>query len=408
MSGPELDLVGCCLGGNSRYRVTDRIAEGGCSEVFKARDTFSHDPSDSYVALKCWLPQKQGQLTPGALSALAAKARNEYDALRALPRHRHVIAATDRGFGKDRRGHKFSFYVMELASTNLKEYLEREALTLEHINDILRQIYEGLKHLHFNEFIHCDLKPHNILLVGNDCWKICDLGALRRNDSSLTNYPQSTRSYSAPEVMAGEKVTPKSDTYSLAKIGYFLLTGSPPPQGTITDLPIPGTQRSALLNVLRCATASEPDKRFNLETFMSRFDDVASQTREQASRRAGSMRRTLFNRLGAGALLAALLLLGIVMLVPPVTQLPTEVRVSDLAPNLKERFAITDANVHLLKKPGGAVLCTLPSGGRVRMTGNNVNNMFEVEVAQTANKTKKPCLVKQRGWVHGTTFVLVG
>ena len=92
--------------------------------------------------------------------------------------------------------------------------------------EVARQICAGLAAAHDKGVIHRDLKPANIMLDG--------LGKVRINDFGLAGIAASiqgaevragTPAYMAPEQLAGNEVTTKSDIYSLGLVLYEILTG---------------------------------------------------------------------------------------------------------------------------------------------------------------------------------------
>ena len=87
----------------------------------------------------------------------------------------------------------------------------------------------ALHYAHGKGFIHCDLKPSNILIDGDGQPQITDFGLARRaaEDSSLTATGAilGTPSYMAPEQAAGQRksIGPATDVYGLGAILYELL-----------------------------------------------------------------------------------------------------------------------------------------------------------------------------------------
>jgi serine/threonine-protein kinase len=111
----------------------------------------------------------------------------------------------------------------------LHPYMAQAAAALDFLNT-RQHIYEGRK----VGFQHCDVKPSNILLVG-DTVKLADFG-LSSPTTAMTNpYPKcGTLDFAAPEIHRGI-LTERSDQYSLAVSYYLLRTGAfpfpPPPEG---------------------------------------------------------------------------------------------------------------------------------------------------------------------------------
>ncbi len=108
----------------------------------------------------------------------------------------------------------------------LAPYMTQTAAALDFMN-ARRHIFEGRK----VGFQHCDVKPSNILLVGNGI-KLADFGLSAPTTAPMTPYPKcGTLDFAAPEIHRG-MLTEKSDQYSLAVTWYYLRTGFfpfPPP-----------------------------------------------------------------------------------------------------------------------------------------------------------------------------------
>lgn len=101
-----------------------------------------------------------------------------------------------------------------------------------------RSILRGLRHIHHCGYVHCDLKPDNILLVGSSqdggffTAKICDLGLAKRakqsKKSKLVPYRRGTPMYFSPEVVIDGVQEPPSDIWAIGCILLEMLTGKPP------------------------------------------------------------------------------------------------------------------------------------------------------------------------------------
>src|SRR5262249_54185317 len=106
---------------------------------------------------------------------------------------------------------------------------------------------------HERGFLHCDLKPSNILLESDGRPYVTDFGLAKRasEDSSLSvsGAILGTPSYMAPEQATGSRkgLSPATDVYGLGAILYELLTGSPPfRNGTVMETVVEVLQRDPL------------------------------------------------------------------------------------------------------------------------------------------------------------------
>jgi alkyl hydroperoxide reductase subunit AhpC/predicted Ser/Thr protein kinase len=201
----------------SHYRIEVMVGHGTFGSVFRAFDTIL----ERTVALKVFKPDS------APLAALA-EARSA-----AALNHPNVctIFAVDDSEG-------MPLIVMEyLDGKPLSTILLDGPVPKERVARIGRQIAEGLAAAHRMGIVHGDLKPANIMLVGNDAVKITDFGLARRFHSHLDEEKTQTWSlaedgsisgtpaYMSPEQSRGETVTPASDVFSLAVVLYEMCAG---------------------------------------------------------------------------------------------------------------------------------------------------------------------------------------
>ncbi len=91
---------------------------------------------------------------------------------------------------------------------------------------IMRQMLTGLETLHSARYLHCDIKPMNIMLDPLGYVKIIDFG--RANFiNERTTLLLGTPSYMAPEVHERKGTSIQSDLYSVGLVGLELLRGKP-------------------------------------------------------------------------------------------------------------------------------------------------------------------------------------
>ena len=195
-----------------RYRIVALAGRGGMGEVYRAEDlTLSQ-----VVAIK-FLPEALSQ----DASALA-RFHSEVRIARQIA-HPNVCRVFDIG---DADG--TPFLTMEYVDgEDLASAVRRFGkFSPERAVEIARQMCAGLAAAHDRGVVHRDLKPANIMLDGAGKIRITDFG-LAGIAATLqgAEIRAGTPAYMAPEQLAGQEVTVKSDLYSLGLILYEILTG---------------------------------------------------------------------------------------------------------------------------------------------------------------------------------------
>jgi serine/threonine protein kinase len=252
----------------NRYALHRRLAVGGMGEVWSAHDTVLHRS----VAVKILRDNLVD--TPGFLDRFRAEARHT-----AALAHSGVARVFDYGEDATRLGGRtcVAYLVMELVPGRPLSAViaERGPLPISTTISILAQTAEALHAAHQAGIIHRDVKPGNLMLLDDGTVKVTDFGVARAIDAApITDNGQvvGTASYLSPEQACGHELTPASDVYSLAVVGYELLTGHPPfTAGTpaalalahVQDEPprLPPTVPVGLREVIEHALAKNPADR---------------------------------------------------------------------------------------------------------------------------------------------------
>ena len=206
-----------------RYELLEHIGGGGMADVYKAHDTIL----DRMVAVKILHAQLAND------EEFLEKFRLEAKGAARLS-HPNIVGIYDVGHDADKH-----YIVMEyIAGETLKKKVQREGcLSVEEALRIAKEIARALREAHANNLVHCDIKPHNILVTPDGRVKVADFGIARAVTSSTMTYNGNVIGsvhYFSPEQAKGTKVTPKSDIYSLGVVLYEMLTGSLPFTGETT------------------------------------------------------------------------------------------------------------------------------------------------------------------------------
>jgi serine/threonine-protein kinase len=96
--------------------------------------------------------------------------------------------------------------------------------TLVKAVDIFVQAALALEALHASGYVHCDLKPNNILIGPDGTVKVIDFGQACRA-GTVKERIQGTPDYIAPEQVKREAVTVRTDVFNFGATMYWGLTG---------------------------------------------------------------------------------------------------------------------------------------------------------------------------------------
>ena len=258
-------LVGLVF--DHRYEVQQKIGVGGMADVYRGKDTLLGRP----VAIKI-LHQNFG-----SDQDFVARFKREAQAAGKL-NHPNVVSMYDVGFNQG-----FHYIVMEYVSgCTLKEYIQHhgDQVTVQEAVKITVAIAEGLEHAHMMGIVHCDVKPHNILITDSGRVKVTDFGIARAINSATTmmytNSVMGSAHYISPEQASGKSINVSTDIYSLGVVLYELLTGEVPFRGEtpvsvalqhVKDRVVAPRIKNAMIppqleQVVLMALEKEPGKRF--------------------------------------------------------------------------------------------------------------------------------------------------
>jgi serine/threonine protein kinase/class 3 adenylate cyclase/sugar lactone lactonase YvrE len=253
------------LGG--RYRLLREIGAGGMGRVFEAVDI----RSGKHVAAKIMFARAEIELD-------ALLRFQQEGAVLATLKHPNIVEV----FGTFMEEHA-SCIVMELLDGKaLGELMQDEEPDLRRIKRIMGQVAAALTCAHARSIVHRDVKPDNIMVLGDDQVKVTDFGIARvlRRDvtastQASTGLTMGTPLYTAPEQIEGRKVDGRADIYSVGAVLYQIVTGRPPFEGDdpltiaykhVNEAPVPPTSISADLPVdwdeliLRCLAKDPADR----------------------------------------------------------------------------------------------------------------------------------------------------
>jgi hypothetical protein len=265
---PDDEQIGTRIG---RYRLLEKIGEGGCGTVYLAEQ---EEPVRRMVALKII---KLGMDTKSLVARFVA----ERQAL-ALMDHPNIARALDAGATETGR----PYFVMELVrGEKITDYCDQQKLDLRRRLALFIQICHAVQHAHQKGIIHRDIKPSNILVTAHDgapMPKVIDFGIAkvitgeRLEDNTIFTACEQfigTPAYMSPEQAQKDRmdIDTRSDIYSLGVLLHELLTGHTPFDGK-------ELMKSGMENLQRTLLEKEPARPSAMLAALS-ADDLASVAR---------------------------------------------------------------------------------------------------------------------------------
>ncbi|KAK9279641.1 hypothetical protein L1049_013320 [Liquidambar formosana] len=158
------------------------------------------------------------------------------------------------------------------------------------VRHFTRSILQGLKYVHECGYVHCDLKPDNILLVpitGTDDFvaKIGDFGLAKRANEGQRRHLRGTPMYLSPEAVVEYLQESPSDIWALGCVVLEMLTGKKPWEmepdminvqrlmhriGSVHESPyVPSEIPEEAKDFLKCCFVREPVYRFTAEMLLN-------------------------------------------------------------------------------------------------------------------------------------------
>ena len=205
---------------DGRYALEALVGSGGMADVYRAKDQLL----ERTVAVKILHQQYEND------TEFITRFQREAKAAARIT-HPNIVNVYDVGVAEGRHD-----IVMEyVPGRTLTERIKEEGpVPVPQALQIARQIAGALAQAHANNLVHCDIKPHNILVMPDGNVKVADFGIARAVTESTMTYNDNIMGsvhYFSPEQARGTMITPKSDVYSLGVLLYEMLSGRIPFDG---------------------------------------------------------------------------------------------------------------------------------------------------------------------------------
>ncbi|XP_062012064.1 mitogen-activated protein kinase kinase kinase 20-like [Rosa rugosa] len=282
------------LGSGHKWRRGKKIGEGGFGSVFIA---FSMRP---YII---------SNHMPKAMAMKSAKIKDsdsiryELEVFRELINEGGSCSSIIEHYGEEvtrsDEGEEIYNLALEIAWGSLAKLIEKtvHGLGQNHVRRYTRDILKGVEHIHKSGYVHCDLKPDNILLLKNEDYidqylcpyvaKVGDLGLAKKEEEVQERW-RGTPMYLSPEAVEDNVQERPSDIWAVGCIVLEMLTGECPrnhfydgESGTLhivdgMEPKIPDTISSLAKDFLKLCLAEVPEQRWTAEELLTTHPFVAN------------------------------------------------------------------------------------------------------------------------------------
>lgn len=188
------------------------------------------------------------------------------------------------------------YLVMEyVEGKNLRDYMNTVTgpLPFQNAALLISETLNALEYAHYNEVIHMDIKPSNIMLSNSNQIKLIDFGISYSRDKVNDGSRMGTPYYMSPEQIDWKNIDERTDIYSLGITLYELISGRLPfkSNGTTEELlsiikkepikPVTALNsydyelESEMNSIIQKATAKQPEDRYqNCQEFKSALNFI--------------------------------------------------------------------------------------------------------------------------------------
>jgi serine/threonine protein kinase len=255
------------------FTIIKRIGTGARSTIYSATDETDH----FNVALKRVIFERPED------SRIFEQVQTEYKVGRRID---HPYIRKCYKLKKRRSMFKVKELLLSMELFDGQSLEDSPTLSLVDVLLVFRMVANGLNAMHREGFVHCDIKPNNILMSKAGSIKIIDLGQSCKIGTTKRRI-QGTPDYIAPEQVRRKPLGPKTDVFNLGATMYWALTGKNVPtlipKKDSLGLPIPQRRRAPhelrkqlpigiSKFVMDCVEDNPADRPPNMMTVISRLD----------------------------------------------------------------------------------------------------------------------------------------
>jgi len=255
------------------FTIRRRIGTGARSTIYLATD----DEDKTKVALKRVIFQRPEDVR------VFEQVQTEFKVARRID---HLYIRKCNKLRKIRSMLKVREMLLSMEYFDGKNLEDCPTLSLGDVLLVFRMIATALNAMHQHGYVHCDIKPNNILMSKSGSIKIIDLGQSCKI-GTVKHRIQGTPDYIAPEQVRRKPLGPKTDIFNLGATMYWALTGKHAPtlipKKNKFGLPVTETRRApneikkripvgVSKLVMDCIEDDPANRPLNMMTVISRLD----------------------------------------------------------------------------------------------------------------------------------------
>ncbi|UCG60031.1 MAG: serine/threonine protein kinase [Phycisphaerales bacterium] len=193
------------------FSIIKRIGSGARSTIYSATD----EEDGTIVALKRVILERPEDVR------VFEQTETEYEVAKRID---HPYVRKCYKLRKIRSMFKLRELLLSMELFEGKTLEDSPTLSLGDVLLVFRMVAGGLNAMHQQGYVHCDMKPNNILLSKAGSIKIIDLGQSCKIGTTKARI-QGTPDYIAPEQVKRKPLVPKTDVFNLGATMYWALTG---------------------------------------------------------------------------------------------------------------------------------------------------------------------------------------
>ncbi|PMH43286.1 serine/threonine protein kinase [Vibrio sp. 10N.286.49.B3] len=133
-------------------------------------------------------------------------------------------------------GSPYLYHLCEpIKGITLRQWMyDNPSPAIDAVRVLLGEMVKAVRVLQRLDMVHRDLKPENIMITSSGSVKLIDFGSVKimglaeGGEHQVDDFPLGAANYIAPEYLSGKEATTISDLFSIAVMGFEMLTGKLP------------------------------------------------------------------------------------------------------------------------------------------------------------------------------------